>query len=712
MLLPIIFLTACCTVPDLPVLRTAAEIAQAIYGTSFVKARFELVAQVTYVRHRDWLSTTAIAVRDDSGAVVLHSINGNIKDIPVPGDTLKITGSTRIPRVPSTCALIHKIELLSHGTPPKPLPTTVSEVLSGALDCQLTILEGTIRDVCRCDLNPQWTILVIGGAGGVLHASVPTLDAESLDLERLVGATVRLTGVPVSGDLSYRNQVGRTYKLADIKSITKIPSASNQSTSIPDIHEIRSLRPEEIATLGRHSASGRVLAVWGQNRSLIQTNDGLLTRIEFSKGDLPPCDDMIKVVGFPESDLFHVNLIRATWEKTRSDHSVPLDPQIVSPRDLINDRLGHRRFDYQYHGRCIRISGRVLGLPTAGTDDTRLILRSDGVVFPVESIPDIDAFSSIPLGSEIEVTGTCIMETEDWRPNSAFTKVKGFFVVPHTLADIRILKTPPWWTPSRLLGLIVALLTVLLSFVFWNISLRRLAEKRGRKLLREQLEREKASLKAEERTRLAVELHDTLAQNLTGVSMELEAAKRLAGKGGHALLPHLELGATTLKSCRDELRNCLWDLRSRALEEHDMNEAIARTLKPYTDGLGIAIRFNVPRRKLSDNLAHGLLRIIRELVINATRHGKASSIQIAGSLDRSQLLCSVRDNGVGFDPDSAPGILLGHFGLHGIRERTSQIGGVFSISSAPSKGTYARIFIDLNKIHNHPSDQLSNDAKT
>jgi len=701
MFAPLILLTTCCAVQPPPVLHSAEETARAIHGKTFVKAPFELVAQVTYVRHRKWLGTAAFAVQDASGAVVLHAFNEEIGEIPAPGDTLKVSGETEMPRAPRTCACVRKYEIVAHGTPPPPRPATVDEVMSGALDCRLTCLEGTVRDVCRCDLNPQWTILVIGGAGGILHASVPTLDAEAADLERLVGANVRLTGVAVPSDLSDRNQIGRTYKLAGVQSISVISHDAEDPVSIPDIREIRNLRPEEIATLGRHAAVGRVLAVWGQNRCLIHTDADLLTRIEFAKGDLPLCGDKIRVVGFPESDLFHVNLIRATWTRLEAADARPPAPQVVSPRSLLNDGSGHHRFDYRYHGRRIRLFGHVLGLPAAGTGETRLFLQSGGIVFPVESVPGADAFAAVPVGSDVEVTGTCIMETEDWRPNSAFSKVKGFFVVPHSPSDIRVVKTPPWWTPGRLLGLIIALLAALLSFFLWNVSLRRLAEKRGRKLLREQLGREKAALKAEERTRLAVELHDTLAQNLTGVSMELEAAKRLAGEGENALLPHLELGAKTLKSCRDELRNCLWDLRCRALEEHDLNEAILRTLKPCTDGLGITVRFNVPRRRLSDNVVHGLLRIIRELVVNASRHGNASSIQIAGKLDGNLLLCSVRDNGVGFDPDRAPGILLGHFGLHGIRERASQIGGAFSISSAPGKGTYARISLELDKHRNN-----------
>ena len=82
-----------------------------------------------------------------------------------------------------------------------------------------------------------------------------------------------------------------------------------------------------------------------------------------------------------------------------------------------------------------------------------------------------------------------------------------------------------------------------------------------------------SELKTGERTRLAVELHDSLAQNLTGVAMEIEAAIRSGGDGAS---PHLTIADKALKSCRTELRNALWDLRNQALEEPVMKDAIRR----------------------------------------------------------------------------------------------------------------------------------------
>ena len=125
-----------------------------------------------------------------------------------------------------------------------------------------------------------------------------------------------------------------------------------------------------------------------------------------------------------------------------------------------------------------------------------------------------------------------------------------------------------------------------------------------------------------------------------------------------------------------------------------METAIRQTLEPHVANVKLSVRFNVPRERISDSSAHAILRIIRELTLNAIRHGKATSVWVAGSIEAETLKFSVRDNGIGFDPANCPGDEQGHYGLLGIRERVNTFEGTLRIESEPGKGTKATICLN------------------
>ncbi len=675
------------------VVNTASELADAIFGRSFRETSFSIETKVSYVRHKEWLIFSVIAVEDRTGAVVIHAPTSKLPFVPRAGDTVRITGKTVQANMFQCAAMMDEMSRVSCGPAPEPIAAGIDELLAGKYDCRLAHVSGTVRDVCRCNINSKWTYIIIENDGRVLYASVPARDDEYAKLKDLVDSKVRLTGVCVPRDLGSHMQLGRSFKVADLSAICNLGKECRKLRVLPDIAEIYNLNPIEMSALGRHKAAGRVLAVWHGNQALVGMTNGLVTKIEFDDGNVPAYGDEIEAAGFPESDTFHMNLLRATWHRLPPRPMPDVEPKTISPHDLLVDNEGNRNIQYRCHGSTVRMTGRVINLPVVGTDPYRIYMEDDGYVFTVEAETIKDIVDRIHEGSMIEVTGTCIMETESWHPNFIFYKIKGFFIVPRSKADVRVVSDPPWWTPARLTYVIVALFAMIVGVVAWNFSLKRLAVRKGRELMRKQLEHEKSKMKTEERTRLAVELHDTIAQNLTGVSMEIEAANELRGDAPPEMLAHIEVAGKALKSCRDELRNCLWDLRSQALEETDMEKAIFKTLQPHVSMSHLSVNFNVPRSRLADNIAHTLLRVIRELVLNAIRHGGATSVNITGRADGNRIICSVTDNGCGFDPRSRPGVLQGHFGLQGIAERVEQLGGDVTIDSAPGRGTKVELEI-------------------
>lgn len=571
---------------------------------------------------------------------------------------------------------------------------TVDETADGRLDNRNVTLKCVINDVFLDELDTNYTYLVISGDKTSIYASVTTTSTFE-HLKSLVGATVLLRGHCMCDPQPNRKHIGRRLADADTSDITVLKAPQRTPYAVPDISSVALSTPSEIANLGRRRSRGKVIATWKPNNILIKTIAGPILRAETSEGSLPAYGDSIEIVGFPETDIYRINLNRAIW---RPCISLPIaDPSVmpVSANKIRSNGNNQPSFNNTLHGKTIKVRGQILSLPRRGSSDTRLFMQSADVIIPVTTDPIEATLADLSPGCIIEVTGTCVMDIDNWRPNAIFPQIKGFFIVTRKPDDIQIIAYPPLWTSERLMIVIGALLALTLGSLSLNVILRRLAARKGRQLFNEQLGHVKADLRTEERTRLAVELHDTLAQNLTGVSMEIEAANDLRGDAPQAMLDHLGIAAKALKSCRDELRNCLWDLRSQALEEPDMAKAVLKTLQPIINDSRLAVRFNVPRARLSDNTTHALLRVIRELVINALRHGNASVVKVAGTIDRGQLLCSVTDNGCGFDPDAAPGILQGHFGLQGIQERIDEIGGTFEIASTPGTGTKATISIPI-----------------
>ena len=364
--------------------------------------------------------------------------------------------------------------------------------------------------------------------------------------------------------------------------------------------------------------------------------------------------------------------------------------------DIIEDAKGRRKFDMTWHGRHVRLRGTVRDILGGMRHGPRFLLEYGRNMVTVDCSAAPDAPEKLRMGCVISIAGVCVMETENWNQHSMLPKVTGMFIAVSSPDDIKILATPPWWTPFKLMVVIGVLVLLFVAILIWNASLRILSERRGRELFRSQIARAESELRIKERTRLAAELHDHLAQNLTAISYQIAAAERSNKVAPESSAQHLGTAARMLDSCRTELRRCLWDLRSDALDEPDFAQAIRRTVEPVAGEAEVAVDFAVPRARISDTTAHALLSIVRELTANAANHGHARRIRIAGEISAEQLHVSVADDGTGFDPATVADSGNGHFGLDGIRERLLNHNGELAIESAPDNGTTVSIFLKLN----------------
>ena len=676
-------------------IRNAAELAAAIEAER-IGAHFDIIATITFPCNQ---ICCTFAVEDATGAVALRE-GAFFPNCPMKaGDRVRLTGSTfRYKHSGAVAASDNTAEILSHGPPTAAVDTSISELLERRHANRLVRFTGTVCDAFVDEIDALWRYLILQDEGMPFYAAFASSSQDTSSLNSLVGAKVRVTGLyhPNMGG-GARLTGGMQVLISGLDAVETLRQAPANPFDVPLLGSRSLLKDAIIGGMGRRRVAGRVIAVWHGDRILIQTAEKLIVRVDLAERKPPAYGMDVEAVGNPETDLYRLNLSRAIWRPSTTN-SIPPEssPQKLSAFMLLTDAGGRPAVQVQYHGKPIRLTGIVRSLPAPENPSDRLMLECDKRTIPIDASACSAAFGEVEIGCVIEVAGICLIETENWRPNAPFPHVEGVAVVVRTPADVHIVSRPPWWTPGRLLGVIGTLLAVMVGIFAWNRSLNRLAERRGEELAEERVARTTSDMKVGERTRLAIELHDALSQNLTGVSLEIATAAKLAEKDTGSTLHHLDIAARSLKSCRDELRNCIWDLRNYALEEKDMNEAVRRTLAPFIDDVVLVVRFNVPRERLPDDTAHALLRIVRELVLNAIRHGGAKSVKIAGCMEEGRLRFSVADDGCGFDPSAAASVRDGHFGLQGIRERINRFGGEMHIESSPENGAKVSVAIGVS----------------
>jgi two-component system sensor histidine kinase DegS len=195
-----------------------------------------------------------------------------------------------------------------------------------------------------------------------------------------------------------------------------------------------------------------------------------------------------------------------------------------------------------------------------------------------------------------------------------------------------------------------------------------------------------------ERARLARDLHDGPIQELIALGQRAEMAQRLIERGEvERAFTHLEdLRSGGLETV-EELRRLIAALRPTYLEDLGFLPALEMLVRQANDRTSAQVRLE--RRgdvhRLAPEIELATVRIAQEALNNALQHAQASIIVVQVHCDTDGLVLSVKDDGVGFDLPSRPDILTraGHFGLVGMQERASQMGGILQIRTALGEGT-------------------------
>ncbi len=274
-------------------------------------------------------------------------------------------------------------------------------------------------------------------------------------------------------------------------------------------------------------------------------------------------------------------------------------------------------------------------------------------------------------------------------------------------AEFRFAVAPPWyrrWYAYASYPLLAAIVLVGLFRLLVrraearNAALERLVAQRTgelqatmRKLQQETL----TSATLAERNRLAGEIHDSLEQCFTGLSLQLETTANFAscppevGAGLAVALNMVGYG-------RNEVRHVVRDLHAPILDSADLETALRQIITHVAPMPGYAtIQIQGAPTRLDSTIEHHLLRIAQEAIANAVKHAAAKHLLIILSFQEREVELTIRDDGKGFVPQHRLSQNIGHFGLPSFRGRAAKMGGTIKIVSTPGAGTEITVRVPL-----------------
>jgi len=601
----------------------------------------------------------------DMGIYVTKSVDGLMLK---PGDRVVVSGVLRSGGF-SPWLSPHEVVTLGKGSYPEARPASYHLLASGAADNQWLEIEGVVRAV---DLPAprDFAILDLAMMSGNLRVLV-NYDS-TFAFEPLIDAAVRLKGVAAVNVNKHGHVVEPSFRVPSFAEIDVLEPAQADVFARPLVRVQGLIKVAQGSRFPHRVRTGGVVT-----RRLSETRffvrDGELgLKVETALPvDFRP-GDVIEAAGFPVMSDGQEVLQYAVSRKVGS--RAPPAPVRATIAEVLEG--GHS-------SDLVDLRARLVDRVVAGRNVT-LVFQSQGHIFKGLLIHDGANKLTLPeKNSLVDVAGICVInELEDiW-----FYQPRSFLLLVAELADLRVVEAPSWWTAERLWRALAITGVVLLAAAGWVWALRRqIGRKRA---VIEQQARHAAAL--EERGRIARELHDTLEQGLTGLSLQMKAMETDLAQAPERVHSRLQFARQMLRHSRALARNAIRELRSEMLptRHEGLIDGLNRVANSWncSGALAVEVRVIGKVRPLPARLEQHLLRIGTEAMTNAVKHGRAETIVATLEFRSTDMVVRVSDNGVGFDPLQQLERSSGGFGLIGMRERVREIEGVIQINSRVGHG--------------------------
>jgi signal transduction histidine kinase len=389
----------------------------------------------------------------------------------------------------------------------------------------------------------------------------------------------------------------------------------------------------------------------------VQDSTGGIAIPNVPSGTQVQIGDAVEVRGDSEQHNFSSVLrnpdVRLLWSHT------PVPPVSVTPAQAASGA-----FDAQY----IETEGYLRDERHDGERSIELKLAegSQSFLAIAESPSLAETLSSLKTGSRVRVRGICVTDRAFARDETSFA------LLMRSVDDAQVIESPPWWSPWHTIEVFMGLLALLFAVQWAHTSLKR----------------SQSRAIAEERERLAMEMHDTLAQSYAGLGFQLEALCSEASPDSR-MRARLESTVSTVRTGHQEARRNIAALRPSNMEQMGLAKALEHAAHTIVQGGSITISMSVrgEPKQLPLRIGDTLYRIGQEAIANAVSHGRPQTIGIRLVYGRPSVRLTVRDDGQGFSvQEEAAG-----FGIRGMLRRAESIKASLRIHSSPGHGTSVHV---------------------
>jgi signal transduction histidine kinase len=589
---------------------------------------------------------------------------------PQVGDRIEVEGVTT-PAEFAPQVHAQRVTRLGPGELPPPLRPSRDELSNGSLHTQYVEIQGVVTAVSVGGL----TLLMPGGSLRILLFDLN----EVTQRVAAEDARIRLRGVVgASFDPdTERFKGGEVCLFAPEIQIEESPPKDLFALPPKRVSELLLFDP--LANALRHvKVSGQVVCQRDDETYLMDGTNGLrFTQRAFSS---LASGAVLEVVGFP---MWTGPTPRLREAVVRQTGRAALPPALGVTGDAL--------FQIEYDAVRVRVEAMLVH---ATPDGRTLELQTHLRRFVARLDPAQKPLAAMPPGSRLQLVGVHAGRGMALTPRAQFDSCE---LLLGSSADVRVLARPAWWTWWRWLGLVVVLTAVLGVALVWIRLLRRQVLERTARLraeirVREQAEHQRSL--AQERARIARDLHDDLGSTLTEITMLATPPTQAAmGPGGGP--DRLGMIAQRSRMLVHALDATVWAVDPR----RDTLESLAHYLASYAEeclgGARLACRVQIPstlpERSVSGQVRHHVLLAVKEALNNAVRHSGASEVVFRLRVNGDWLAISISDGGRGFHP-AAP--LEGN-GLRNLEERMRDLGGRCRLEAAPDQGTTVSLEIPL-----------------